>query len=100
MPFPEQTPRAYTKANVEALKKDQIGVYGLFKGVWMYVGKGDIRQCLLDHLNGDNSCITKQAPTSWVAPKLGQYQEIASVEVSNYPNLWYHWAQHLLGLLF
>ena len=67
MPFPEQTPRAYTKAYVEALKKDQLGVYGLFKGVWMYVGKGDIRQCLLDHLNGDNSCITKQAPTSWVA---------------------------------
>ncbi len=67
MPFPKQTPRAYTKANVEALKKDQIGVYGLFKGVWMYVGKGDIRQCLLDNLNGDNSCITKQAPTSWVA---------------------------------
>lgn len=67
MAFPQQTPRAYTKANVEALNENQTGVYGLFKqGAWVYVGKGDIRQRLLDHLNGDNPCITRQAPTHWV----------------------------------
>ena len=67
MPFPKQTPRAFTKTNVEAIPKNQNGCYGLFKqGVWVYVGKGDIRQRLLDHLGGDNSCITGQAPTHWV----------------------------------
>jgi hypothetical protein len=50
------------------LKPNLNGVYGLFKqGTWVYVGKGDIRQRLLDHLNGDNPCITRQAPTDWVA---------------------------------
>jgi len=67
MLFPQQTPRAYARSNVEALNKNQMGVYGTFKqGLWVYVGKGDIRQRLLDHLNGDNPCITKQGPTHWV----------------------------------
>jgi hypothetical protein len=67
MPFPAQIPRAYTKANVETLKENQIGVYGLFKkGFWVYVGKGDIRRRLFAHLTGDNSCITIQVPTHWV----------------------------------
>lgn len=67
MPFVQQTSRSYIKTEVESLKPNQIGVYGLFKqGVWIYVGKGDIRQRLLDHLNGDNPCITKERPTHWV----------------------------------
>ena len=68
MPFTTQTPRLYTKADVEKLNKNQEGVYGLFKkDIWIYVGKGDIRQRLLDHLNGDNPCITGQSPTHWVS---------------------------------
>jgi len=68
VPFSKQTPRAYTRANVFALGEDQIGVYGLFrKNDWIYIGKGDIRQRLLDHLNGDKPCITKAMPTHWVA---------------------------------
>lgn len=67
MPFPEQTPRSFTRANIEALSLNQIGCYGLFQqGVWIYVGRGDIRSRLLDHLNGDNPCITQQNPTHWV----------------------------------
>ncbi len=67
MPFTQQTPRAFTRANVEALTPNQKGVYGLFKdSVWVYVGKGDIRDRLLAHLNNDNACITRQAPTHWV----------------------------------
>jgi hypothetical protein len=67
MPFVQQTPRVYSRENVSALNPNQNGVYGLFKqGTWVYVGKGDIRQRLLDHLNGDNPCITRQAPTHWV----------------------------------
>ena len=67
MPFPQQQPRLFAKANIEALNPNQIGVYGLFRhGVWVYVGKADIRQRLLDHLNGDNPCITRENPTHWV----------------------------------
>lgn len=68
MPFVQQTPRPFIKAEVLLLNENQIGVYGLFRqGQWVYVGKGDIRQRLLDHLNGDNLCINKQKPTHWVA---------------------------------
>ena len=67
MPFTQQTPRLFTRGNVEALNPNQFGVYGLFKGgVWIYVGKGDIRKRLLDHFNGDNPCISRKQPTHWV----------------------------------
>ena len=67
MPFPSQTPRTFTQANVEAINPGQKGCYGLFRdGVWVYVGKGDIRTRLLQHLNGDNPCIIRQKPTHWV----------------------------------
>lgn len=67
MPFVQQTPRVFTRQNVEALNPNQFGVYGLFRqGVWVYVGKGDIRQRLLNHLNGDNPCISRERPTHWV----------------------------------
>jgi hypothetical protein len=67
MPFVQQTPRSFTQQYVEVLKPNQIGVYGLFKqNVWVYIGKGDIRQRLLAHLNGDNTRIVAYAPTYWV----------------------------------
>ncbi|MFZ3322358.1 MAG: hypothetical protein WA190_08310 [Usitatibacter sp.] len=68
MPFPQQVPRAFTRANVEALNPDQMGCYGLFvhQGGWVYVGKGDIRQRLLDHISGGNPDITRARPTHWV----------------------------------
>ena len=67
MPFTPQTPRTFTRANVEMLDPNQIGVYGLFRqDTWIYIGKGDIRQRLLDHLNSDNLCINQQKPTHWV----------------------------------
>ncbi len=68
MGFPNQTPRAFSRANVEAITPGQFGCYGLFinGGGWVYVGKGDIRKRLLDHLNSDNPCITRNRPTHWV----------------------------------
>lgn len=73
MPFPTQTARAFTRANVEALNPSQYGCYGLFRdrGPRIYIGKGDIRQRLLDHLNGDNPRITRENPTHW-------YDEVTS----------------------
>jgi len=68
MPFPPQTPRPFTDAGVRALNPGQNGCYGLFKqGLWIYVGKGDIRERLLAHLNGDNPCISQYAPTHFVS---------------------------------
>lgn len=67
MPFIQQRPREFNRYNVEFLNVNQYGVCGLFKkGVWVYIGKGDIRQRLLDHLNGDNLCILRLQPTHWV----------------------------------
>lgn len=68
MPFPkENSSRIFNRANIEGLDPNQHGVYGLFKeGTWIYVGKGDIRQRLLDHLNGDIPCITREQPTHWI----------------------------------
>ena len=68
MPFPKQTPRAFTKANITAITAGQMGCYGLFRNKegWIYVGQGDIRARLLAHLNGDNPCITSQSPTHWM----------------------------------
>lgn len=71
MPFIEQTSRAFSIEGIEWLTPNQSGVYGLFKkDAWIYVGKGDMRQRLLDHFNGDNPCITRESPTSWMAEKI------------------------------
>jgi hypothetical protein len=67
MPFLSPMRRVYNHANVEALRENQSGVYGLLRGnVWVYVGKGDIRKRLLDHLNDDNPRITAERPTHWM----------------------------------
>ena len=67
MAFVPQKPRLFTKQSIEVLNVGQIGVYGLFRqGLWVYVGKGDIKQRLLDHLNGDNPLISRAQPTHWV----------------------------------
>ena len=67
MPFVQQPPRLLTRRNIEAINPNQFGVYGIFKqNCWIYVGKGDIRKRLLDHLNGDNPVILSASPTHWV----------------------------------
>ena len=67
MPFVQQTSKIFNKQNVESINPNQFGVYGIFgNNQWIYVGKGDIRKRLLDHLNGDIPCILKANPTYWV----------------------------------
>ena len=67
MPFPKQGGRAFTRANIELLQPNQYGVYGLFRpDAWVYVGMGDIRGRLLNHLNGDNPSITRERPAGYV----------------------------------
>lgn len=75
MPFANNPVRSFTRANIEALTPGQLGVYGLFsEGRWIYVGSGDVRTRLLDHLNGDNDCITGEAPTSWIDEVTADYK--------------------------
>jgi len=58
--------RPYTRDRVKALNPNQNGVYGLFRGnIAVYIGSGDIPTRLLAHLDGDNPCITKEAPDQW-----------------------------------
>ncbi len=69
MPFVQQTGKPFTRVEIESLKPGQYGVYGIFQngGRWIYVGMGDIRDRLLDHLNGDSPCITRNGPTHFYA---------------------------------
>jgi hypothetical protein len=71
MPFPDQARRPFTKEEVERLEPGVRGCYGLFRDeVCVYVGKGILRDRLLDHLKGGYSetahCITREAPTHFL----------------------------------
>ena len=72
--FYKQVSRSYTEANIKEVDKDVIGVYAIrrFDGdkmIWIYVGEGQVRDRMLDHLRGtDNEadkCIKKSKPTNW-----------------------------------
>jgi len=74
MPFPPQKPQPFERASVEAVATGTVGCYGLFrKDRWVYIGKGDIRQRLLAHLQGDNPWLVDHQPTHWVAVETVDY---------------------------
>jgi hypothetical protein len=67
MAFSNNVVRPFTRSEILAINPNQMGVYGIFRAnQWIYVGCGNIRQRLLDHLNGDNPSILRQGPTHWV----------------------------------
>jgi hypothetical protein len=85
MPFPQQMPRLFNRANVEAIKLKQYGCYGLFREkTWIYIGKGDIRARLPDHLNGNNPCINKHQPTYWVDVVTTDYDNVEKQLIVEY----------------
>lgn len=70
MPF-KYDMRPYTKLNIGGLKPKQNGVYGIFRDeIAIYIGSGDIRERLLAHINGDNTCIMENTPNQWTAEVL------------------------------
>jgi hypothetical protein len=74
VPFNPNWNKPFTLAEIESLNQNQMGCYGIFKqGEWIYVGQGDIRQRLLDHLNGDNACISRNQPTHFTAIVTSDY---------------------------
>ncbi len=63
MGFPPQAPGFFNEMGVSSVPDSARGVYGLYRdGTWVYVGKGEIKNRLLAHLRGDNSCITRERP--------------------------------------
>ena len=68
MGFPEQEIKPFAYARIKNIQpSDASGVYGIYRNdTWIYVGKGEIRERLLRHLNSDNPCILRENPTHWV----------------------------------
>ncbi len=89
MAFPKQDLKPFTRWNIERLSRGQMGCYGIYQqeGAWVYIGKGDIRQRLLDHLNGDNTCITRHGPTHWVDIVTDRYDTVEKQLLSEYETL-------------
>lgn len=72
MPFAHYLGTPFIRDELLELASNMRGVYGLRRisdAAWVYVGKGDIRARLLDHLNGDNPCITQERPTHFFAER-------------------------------
>ena len=70
MPF-EHPLRPYTRDDIQSLRPDQTGVYGIFQGnTAIYIGSGDIRDRMLAHFDGDNPCIPRSDPNQWTASVL------------------------------
>ena len=45
---------------------ESSGVYGLYSALWIYIGESDnIRARLLEHLAGDNPCISRREPSGF-----------------------------------
>ena len=67
MPFANNVVKDFDRLSIESINPNQIGVYGIYRdGRWIYVGRGDIRARMLDHLNGDILCIQRERATKWV----------------------------------
>lgn len=68
MPFNNDNPRSFDRQGIESFDAGQTGVYAIYNArTWIYVGSGDIRQRLLDHLGGDVPAIGTFAPTHFRA---------------------------------
>ena len=64
---PEHPSFSFTRESILANAPAASGVYAIYNPrVWIYVGEtGDLKARLLEHLNGDNPCITRHAPTGF-----------------------------------
>lgn len=69
MPFAQQTQKPFNRLSVFPLREEQLGVYGIFNqfGRCLYIGKGEIRKRLLEHLDGDIPCIIHSLPKFFYA---------------------------------
>lgn len=70
---------AFTRASILANAPNASGVYALYdSNGYIYIGEGkDIQGRLIDHLNGDNACITRRQPTSFAFDLVAANQRVA-----------------------
>ncbi len=70
---------SYNRQTISASVPARSGVYALCNAQqWIYVGEtGDIQARLIQHLNGDNACITRSAPTVFQFDLVDANQRVA-----------------------
>jgi hypothetical protein len=67
-PFAENRYRKYRfqRDSIVLQAPESSGVYGLYSALWIYIGECDnIRARLLEHLAGDNPCISLRQPSGF-----------------------------------
>jgi predicted GIY-YIG superfamily endonuclease len=67
MPWSNSNSFTFTDASIKTYAPQVSGVYALYTSKqWVYFGEAnDIRRRLLEHLNGNNSCITRAKPEAF-----------------------------------
>ena len=72
MSFDNDKAWSFDREAIESFNADQTGVYAIYNArKWIYIGRGDIRQRLLDHLGGDIPSINTYTPTHFRAEVTG-----------------------------
>jgi len=68
MSFDNDKAWSFNREAIESFNIGQTGVYAIYNArKWIYIGRGDIRQRLLDHLDGDIPSISTNSPTHFRA---------------------------------
>ena len=68
MPFDNDQPWVFDRQGIESFGASHTGVYAIYNAQeWIYLGRGDIRQRLLEHFDGDIPSIATHAPTHFRA---------------------------------
>jgi hypothetical protein len=58
---------AWSVSSIKENAPKSSGIYGIYNRAWIYIGESnDIQHSLLEHWNGDNTCITSSVPTGFV----------------------------------
>src|SRR2546428_8913540 len=64
MPFNNDRPWSFDRQAIESFQAGQTGVHAIYNArTWIYIGRGAIRQRLLDHLNGAIPSPNANSPT-------------------------------------
>ena len=79
MPWNNTNPFAYHSVGMITGAPAASGVYGIYNAQqWIYIGESqNIQARLLQHLNGDNPCIARLNPTSFMFELSPDNQRVA-----------------------
>ncbi|MDX1616695.1 MAG: hypothetical protein R3300_20480 [Candidatus Promineifilaceae bacterium] len=99
MKFPAQEPRPFSRSSI-AQAPDQEGLYGLFRAEsdgerFIYIGYGNIRERLEQHLDGIPPEILKEDPEFWVVAYTSAIERTLVELIENLQPL-YHDSSELL----